>query len=317
MGFFQKLKGIFARVAVEPVVALPVAVEEVAAVEDCVRDSGADEIRSSLVLLGYHQDVANLVVEGDLAKADDYLSIYRYEAARVFNCAVSFTEKTSVSRSDLLRVAAKYIADFSRIHEKFFVNTVGNLDVETSIELVGQGVLGVHCYSELLLLDLSQHIDCHPRMEDLLRAIIQHRLSLNFDGMLMLLAGKDRAEGGGLSGLHRLSKIMRNKGYDFSVCEPVEIWPFLWCAIHCEHFKAGVISDLLAWGLRIEDPNNYLSIKHMQTIRPKFMPVFKSIIDEMREGERRNAEREAANIAQALAEAGLTQDDTPKPRRRM
>lgn len=120
MGFFQKLKGIFARVAVEPVVALPVAVEEVAAVEDCVRDSGADEIRSSLVLLGYHQDVANLVVEGDLAKADDYLSIYRYEAARVFNCAVSFTEKTSVSRSDLLRVAAKYIADFSRIHEKFF-----------------------------------------------------------------------------------------------------------------------------------------------------------------------------------------------------
>lgn len=96
--------------------------------------------------------------------------------------------------------------------KSFFVNTVGNLDVETSIELVGQGVLGVHCYSELLLLDLSQHIDCHPRMEDLLRAIIQHRLSLNFDGMLMLLAGKDRAEGGGLEWTAQVVKNNAQQG---------------------------------------------------------------------------------------------------------
>lgn len=317
MGIFQKIKALFVQVAVEPVKVLPVAVEEVASEEVCVRDSGAAEIRNSLVLLGYRESIVDLVLEGDLVKTDDYLSIYRYEATRVFNCAVSFTEKSSVSRSDVLRVAAKYIADFSRIHEYFFVNTVGNLDVETSIELVEQGVLGRHCYSELLLFDLSQYIDCHPRMEDLLGAIIQHRLSLNFDGMLSLLAGRKRAERDGLSGLHRLSKIMHNKGYDFSICEPVEIWPFLWCAIHCENFKAGVISDLLAWGLRIEDPNNYLSVKYIQTIRPKFMPVFKSIIDEMREGERRNAEREAANINQALSDAGLTQGDTPKPQRKM
>lgn len=93
MGIFQKIKALFVQVAAEPVQVLPVAVEEVAAVEDCVRDSGADEIRNSLVLLGYRESLVDLVLEGDLEKTDDYLSVYRYGATRVFNFAVRFTEK--------------------------------------------------------------------------------------------------------------------------------------------------------------------------------------------------------------------------------
>lgn len=309
MGIFQKIKALFVQVAVEPVKVLPVAVEEVAAVEDCVRDSGADEIRNSLVLLGYRESLVDLVLEGDLVKTDDYLSVYRYDATRVFNCAVRFTEKTKISRSDFLKVSAKYVADFPLIHDSFVLSAVRNLDVITAIEMVKQGVLGNRGYCERLLVDLSTHIDCHPRMADLLAAIIRHRPSLDFGRMLYMALGN-------MASVHRLSKIMRNNGYDFSGCEPVTVAPFLLSVIDHDDFEPGVISDLLAWGLRIEDPENYyLSSQFIQESKSKYKPILHSIVNEMLEGERRNNERQAANITQTLAVAGLTQDDGPKPKR--
>lgn len=210
-----------------------------------------------------------------------------------------------------MRVSAKYVADFPLIHDLFVVNAVGNLDVITAIETVKQGVLGNRGYCERLLVDLSTHIDCHPRMADLLAAIIRHRPSLDFGRMLYMGLGN-------MASLYRLSKIMRNNGYDFPGCEPVTVAPFLLSVIDHDDFEPGVISDWLAWGLRIEDPDNYyLSSQFIQESKSKYKPTLYSVVNEMLEGERPNNERQAANITQALADAGLTQDDAPKTKRRM
>lgn len=111
-------------------------------------------------------------------------------------------------------------------------------------------------------------------------------------------------------GLRDVSALLHEFGYDFSNAKCINIDVFQERVIL--GFYEGELCDLLSWGQKI-DFDGWL----FKNPLPQHEICRWWLLKDAAEAEQLIAERTAANIAQALADAGLAQDDTPKPKRRM
>lgn len=242
------------------------------------------------------------VVAGGVRGVELFLSVKPKKANDVFDCAVLCNSTFNNSRSSVLKIAARYIYFDGMqgvLRDAFVRNAAFNRDINTSIELVDSGLLD-HCfYVEELLVELSVWCRCPEEIESLIAAIIRRRRKVSHLKVLNQLT-RPPLENGALA-VHNVLRIMQKNGYDFHGGLPVAPETFFY-----PNPSPGLISDLIEWGVCVERPTEH-GLSEMAA----------HINAEIDEGERRIAERNASNIAQALADAGLTQDDTPKPKRRM
>ncbi len=239
-----------------------------------------------------------LVVACGVRAVQLFLSVKPKKAGDIFDSAVMYNSHFNNSASGILKIAAN-VAGFEVIRDAFVYNAALNLDVETSIDLVNSGVLD-RCWDiECLLFELSVWCKRQSEIESLMAAIIRRRRNVSHLKVLNQLTRPPLENGA--SAVHNVLRIMQKNGYDFHGGLPVAPETFF-----CPNPSPGLISDLIEWGVYVERPTEH-GLSEMAA----------HINSEIDEGERRIAERDAANIAQALADAGLTQDDTPKPKRRM
>lgn len=242
------------------------------------------------------------VVAGGARGVELFLSVKPKKANDVFYCAVLCNSTFNNSRSSVLKIAARYIyfdGMQGALRNAFVRNAALNRDISTSIEMVDSGLLD-HCfYIEEVLVELSASCKCAAEMDDLIAAVIRRRMKVRYHEVLNQLTRPPLENGA--SAVHNVLRIMQKNGYDFHGGLPVAAETFF----H-PNPSPGLVSDLIEWGVFVERPTEH-GLSEMAA----------HINAEIDEGERRIAERDAANIAQALADAGLTQDDTPKPKRRM
>ncbi|KDE90405.1 hypothetical protein D7Y57_03680 [Stenotrophomonas maltophilia] len=142
-----------------------------------------------------------------------------------------------------------------------------------------------------------------PHVERVMDAIIRRRTDLNYTMMLDVLDYYPAVA------VHDVLRIMYKNGCNFQSGPPVEPERFFYCEP-----SPGLISDLVEWGVRVERPTPQYDGKRISA----YIDDVAYIHAEIDEGERRIAEREAANITKALCDADLTKDiDAPRPKRRM
>ncbi|WP_141739026.1 MULTISPECIES: hypothetical protein [Stenotrophomonas] len=250
-----------------------------------------------------------VVVDGNMREAALYLSAKPEEAANVFGCAYLYNSHFNNERSDILKMSASFVENFDEIRVAFIENAVNNRDVDTSIELVNSGVLDGCGDIEQLLVELCEAYSCCPEMEHLVATIIHRSRSVDCAVVLHqlnyfpLLSRRHGLRG---RGVHSALRIMHKNGCKFGGGSPVNPKSFFYSF----NYSHGLISDLIEWGVCVERPSRDCNDDESND-------DVRYINSEIDEGERRIAERDAANITQALADAGLTQDDAPKPKRRM
>lgn len=114
----------------------------------------------------------------------------------------------------------------------------------------------------------------------------------------------------GEHGLSDMSALLREFGYDFSNAKCINIDVFQERVIL--GFYEGELCNLLSWGQKI-DFDGWL----FKNPLPQHEICRWLLLKDAAESELMIAEQTAASINQALADAGLTQDDTPKPKRKM
>ncbi|WP_180882259.1 hypothetical protein [Stenotrophomonas maltophilia] len=248
-----------------------------------------------------------VVVAGNMREAALYLSAKPEEAANVFGCAYLYNSLFNNERSDILKMSAWFVENFAEIRVAFIENAVNNRDVDTSIELVDSGVLDGCGDIEQLLVELCEAYSCHPEIEHLVATIIRRCRPVDYAVVLHqlnyfpLLSRRD-----GPGGVHSALRIMHKNGCNFGGGSPVNPKTFF----YSYNYSHGLISDLIEWGVCVERPSRDCNDDESSD-------DVRYINSEIDEGERRIAERDAANITQALADAGLTQSEDSKPKRRM
>ncbi|HDS1821118.1 TPA: hypothetical protein QEM94_000459 [Stenotrophomonas maltophilia] len=242
------------------------------------------------------------VVAGGARVVELYLSVKPKKADDVFDCAVLYNSIFKNSRSRVLKIAARHVF-FSgvqgQVRGAFVRNAALNRDIKTTVELVDLGLLDQCFYVEEILFELSAWCKCPAEMESVIAAIIRRRSKVSYVKVLNQLTRPPLENGA--SAVHNVLRIMQKNGYDFHGGLPVAPETFFY-----PNPSPGLISDLIEWGVYVERPTEH-GLSEMAA----------HINSEIDEGERRIAERDAANITQALADASLTQYDTPKPKRRM
>lgn len=242
------------------------------------------------------------VVAGGARVVELFLLVKPKKAADVFQCAVLCNSTFNNSRSSVLKIASRYIyfdGMQGMLRDAFVRNAAFNGDISTSIELVDSGLLDRCFYIEELLVELSASCEFPAEIHCLIAAIIRRQSGLSCLKVLNQLTRPPLENGA--SAVHNVLRIMQENGYDFRGVLPVAPETFFY-----PNPSPGLISDLIEWGVCVERPSEH-GLSGMAA----------HIISEIDEGERRIAERDAANIVKALADAGLTHDDTPKPKRRM
>ncbi|WP_314100807.1 hypothetical protein [uncultured Stenotrophomonas sp.] len=257
-----------------------------------------------LVVKCNQQPVASMSVD-DLVRENDIEEIRRrllkcngWEVAWVFKTALEYGD-----RLEILNLAAN-------ANEHCFIMHLRSLDpdrpdfeknVDIALSLVGMGVLDRRIDIGDVLAKLSYlafNKSSHARIEQLIVAII-HRCSDLCYTMLLDQLTHSPAEA-----VHDVLRIMYENGCNFHGGPPVAPETFFFN--NC----TGLISDLIEWGVCVERPSHQYNGQGIRAVA--------YIHSEIDEGERRIAERDAANITQALADDGLVQsEDTPKPKRKM
>ncbi|MCD5965551.1 hypothetical protein [Stenotrophomonas maltophilia] len=177
-------------------------------------------------------------------------------------------------------------------------------DVGVALELVGMGVLDDVFHIGEVLVEFANSAlvrnGHQPQVERVIDAIIRRRTDLSYTMVL------DQSPA---SAVHDVLRIMYKNGCNFQGGPAVAPETFFYC-----ESSPGLISDLVEWGVRVERPSVQYDGKPISA----YIDDVAYIHAEIDEGERRIAEREAANITRALADADLTKDiDAPKPKRRM
>lgn len=242
-----------------------------------------------------------LVVACGVRTVSLFLSVKPKKAGNIFEGAVMYNSYFNNSASGILKIAAN-VAGFEVIRDAFVHNAAFNLDVETSIELVNSGVLDGCWDIEGLLFELSVWCKRQSEIEGLITAIILRVGVMEYAQVIKKL-NYAPLENGSLA-VHNVLRIMRENGCNFCGGIPVAPETFIY-----PNHSHGLISDLIEWGVRIE------------RLSPAYngrLTDVSYIHAEIDEGERRIAERDAANIVQALSDEGLMQiKDTPKPKRKM
>ncbi|HEL4661127.1 TPA: hypothetical protein UN036_000423 [Stenotrophomonas maltophilia] len=239
-----------------------------------------------------------LVVACGVRAVQLFLSVKPKKAGDIFDSAVMYNSHFNNSASGILKFASS-VAGFEVIRDAFVHNAAFNLDIKTTIELVDSGLLDQCFYVEEILFELSVWCKCPAEIESVIAAIIRRRSKVSYVKVLNQVTRPPLENGA--SAVHHVLRIMHKNGYDFHGGSPVAPETFF-----CPNPSPGLISDLIEWGVSVERPTEH-GLSEMAA----------HINSEIDEGERRIAERDAANITQALADAGLTQDDAPKPKRRM
>lgn len=242
-----------------------------------------------------------LVVACGVRAVQLFLSVKPKKAGNIFESAVMYNSHFNNSASGILKIAAN-VAGFEVIRDAFMHNAAFNLDVETSIELVNSGVLDGCWDIEGLLFELSVWCKRQSEIERLITAIILRVGDLECAQVLKQL-NQPPLQNGSLA-VHNVLRIMRENGCNFCGGLPVEPETFIY-----PNHSHGLISDLIECGGCVELPSPAYNG------RPTDVSYIHAEIDE---GERRIAERDTANMVQALSEEGLMQSkDTPKPKRKM
>ncbi len=243
--------------------------------------------------------VIDLVRDNDIEEVERVLSrCSKWEAAGIFMNALECGD-----RLEVLSLAASAVEECFLLHFSTMDPNSPDFEkgVDISMALVGMGVLDRHTnigYVLARIYDLAFQECFNERIEPLIVAIIQRRSDLRYTMLLDQLTHSPARH------VHSVLRIMRENGCDFSGGIPVACETFLFN--NCP----GLISDLVEWGVYVDRPSPEYNGKGL-------CRVVASINSEVDEGERRIAEREATNINTALADAGQTQDDAPKQKRRM
>ncbi|HFJ9612641.1 TPA: hypothetical protein ACG4NT_000064 [Stenotrophomonas maltophilia] len=222
------------------------------------------------------------------------LSQYPQWANTVLEIAVSS------DRLPLIYIATKYggvIDDPSVLY-----NEMKYGDVETAIALLENGA-PLPSNIENAIADVHRNTWAGP-FRRLLKALFDRHDVNGIDYVRLVSEWRDQG------GLRDMSALLHEFGYDFTKARSINVVDFFHRSIMGSY--EGELFDLLTWGQKIEfehphfdDPPECHRLSKLLMLHEREMAELKIV------------EQTAANITTALADAGLTQDDAPKPKRRM
>ncbi|HEL3799271.1 TPA: hypothetical protein UOJ36_000026 [Stenotrophomonas maltophilia] len=178
-------------------------------------------------------------------------------------------------------------------------------DVHTSISLVENGAPLPLNNIESAIADAHRHRRAGAGPFRQLLKTIFDRHGVNSVDYVRLVS-----EWGNQRGLRDMGALLHEFGYDFHKTRSINVVGFFHRSILGSY--EGELCDLLTWGQKIDFEHPHFDDPPEDHKLNKLV-----IINDKEKAELMIAEQTAASINQALADAGLTQDDTPKPKRKM
>lgn len=231
---------------------------------------------------------------GTRLEVESMLSQHPQWANTVLDIAVSS------DRSPLISIATKYGGVI--VDPLVLYHAMQYCDVETAIALVENGA-PIPSNIESAFADAHRKAWAGP-FRRLLKALFDRHDVNGIDYVRLVSEWRDQ------DGLRDMSALLHEFGYDFTKTRSINVVGFFHRSILGSY--EGELCDLLTWGQKIDFEHPHFDDPPEDHKLNKLV-----IINDKEKAELMIAEQTAASINQALADAGLTQDDTPKPKRKM